>query len=99
MRFVYVEAMADFLSAHAVSMPDKLALIDDRPDGTVLTLTFAELNARANQVANVLLGLGIHPGESKLVWCGQNSLGVVEAIERGPQARHHFRTLELPPQR
>ncbi len=80
MRFVYVEAMADFLSAHAVSMPDKVALIDDRPDGTLLTLTFAELNARANQVANVLLGLGIHPGESKLVWCGQNSLGVVEAI-------------------
>ena len=80
MAFVYVEAMADFLSAHAAAMPEKVALVDDRPDGTIHKLTFAELNARANQVANVLLGLGIHPGESKLVWCGQNSIGVVEAI-------------------
>ena len=69
--------MADFLTGYSITQPNKLAMIDDRPDGTVRTLTFAQLNERSNQLANVLLGMGVLPGESKVVWCGQNSIGLV----------------------
>jgi len=69
--------MADFLTGYSITQPNKLAMIDDRPDGTVRSLTFAQLNERSNQLANVLLGMGVLPGESKVVWCGQNSIGLV----------------------
>jgi fatty-acyl-CoA synthase/long-chain acyl-CoA synthetase len=72
--------MADFLTAHALTQPDKPAVIDDRPDGQVFQLTYAELNEQANRLANVLLGLGVVPGESKVVWCGQNSVGLVVMV-------------------
>jgi acyl-CoA synthetase (AMP-forming)/AMP-acid ligase II len=72
--------MTDFLTAYALTQPNKLAVIDDRSTGDVHRLTFAELNARANQVANALLTLGTQPGVTKMVWCGQNSTGVVVAI-------------------
>ena len=41
--------------------------------------TYAELEARSNQVAHVLADLGIGPG-TKVAWCGQNSMGIVEVI-------------------
>ena len=72
--------MADFLTAYALTQPDKLAVVDDRPDGTVHSLTYAELNAQANRLANVMLDLGVRPGESKVVWCGQNSIGIVLVV-------------------
>jgi fatty-acyl-CoA synthase/long-chain acyl-CoA synthetase len=72
--------MADFLSAYALTQTDKLAMIDDRPDGTIITYTFGELNAASNRLANVLLDLGARPGHSKVVWCGQNSTGLVLMI-------------------
>ncbi|MGZ4738539.1 MAG: class I adenylate-forming enzyme family protein [Ilumatobacteraceae bacterium] len=72
--------MADFLAAYSVTQPDKAAVIDDRPDGAVTTMTYGELNEQANRLANVLLDLGAHPGETKVVWCGQNSPGLVVMI-------------------
>ncbi len=72
--------MADFLTTYSITQPDKLAMVDDRPDGTVRSLTFGELNARSNQLANVLLELGVTPGDAKVVWCGQNSIGLVLMI-------------------
>ena len=72
--------MADFLTAHSITQPNKVAVVDDRPDGAVQQLTYAELNTRANQLANVLLGMGVVPGDSKVVWCGQNSIGLVVMI-------------------
>ena len=72
--------MGDFLTAYSLTQPDKLAMVDDRPDGTVHTMTFAQLNDRSNQLANVLLDLGVRPGDSKVVWCGQNSIGLVLMI-------------------
>ena len=72
--------MADFLTAYSITQPGKPAVIDDRPDGTVHRLTYLELNERANQLANVLLGMGVVPGDSKVVWCGQNSIGLVVMI-------------------
>ncbi len=47
--------MPDTLSIYAQSQPDKPAVIDDRPDGAVVKWTYAELEARSNQVANLLL--------------------------------------------
>ncbi len=72
--------MADFLTAYSIAQPNKIAVIDDRPDGTFTTLTYSELNEQANRLANVLLDLGARPGETKVVWCGQNSPGVVVLI-------------------
>ncbi|MCU1503309.1 MAG: hypothetical protein JWM12_2663 [Ilumatobacteraceae bacterium] len=72
--------MPDFLSVYAATQGDKPAVIDDRPDGTVTTMTFAELDDRSNRLANLLLTLGVKPGESKVVWCGQNSPGLVIMI-------------------
>jgi acyl-CoA synthetase (AMP-forming)/AMP-acid ligase II len=69
----------DALSMYALSQPDKPAVIDDRPDGTVVTWTYAELEARANRLANLLLSLGAGPG-SKVLWCGPNSPEVVAVI-------------------
>ena len=78
-------AMPDFLSFYAQSQPDKLAVVDDRPDGSVTTLTWAELEAQANQLANVLLAHGARPG-SKVVWCGQNSIPVVVMVNAARKA-------------
>ena len=71
--------MIDFLTSYAASQPDKVAVVDDRADGRVRTLDYGGLEARANQVARVLRQHGVAPG-TKVVWCGQNSIGVVELI-------------------
>src|SRR5487761_1033334 len=62
----------DILSVYAKSQPD-------RPDGTVITWTYAELEAQANRVANLLLALGAGPG-TKVLWCGPISLQVVAVM-------------------
>jgi fatty-acyl-CoA synthase/long-chain acyl-CoA synthetase len=64
---------------YAQSQPDKPGVIDDRPDGTVLTWTYAEFDAQANRVANLLLSLGAGPRQ-KVLWCGPNSPQVVAAM-------------------
>ncbi len=72
-------SMPDLLTAYAALHPDKISLIDDRPDGTIHQLTFRQLNDRTNRLANVLVGRGVQPG-AKVVWCGQNSIGVVTLV-------------------
>src|SRR5215469_2048485 len=69
----------DILSIYAQSQPDKPGVIDDRPDGTVVVWTYAELEAQANRVANLLLSLGTGPGQ-KVLWCGPNSPEVVAVM-------------------
>jgi len=74
--------MGDVLTAHAANRPDKTAVIDDRGgsgDHTVRRRTYAELEARANQLVHVLADIGVRPGD-KVVWCGQNSVGIVEMV-------------------
>ena len=71
--------MPDFLTTYAEVQPDKLAVVDDRPDGTIIRWSFAELNEQANRLANVLVGLGAGPG-GKVVWCGQNSPSIVAMV-------------------
>jgi len=71
--------MPDILSVYAQSQPDKPGVIDDKPDGTVVVWTYAELEAQSNRVANLLLSLGTGPG-MKVLWCGPNSPEVVAAM-------------------
>jgi fatty-acyl-CoA synthase/long-chain acyl-CoA synthetase len=66
------------LTVQAARLAGKPAVIHDRPDGTVVIWTYAELNREACRLANVFLGLGLKPGE-RFVWCGPNSLGVIRA--------------------
>ena len=69
----------DILSMYARSQPDKPGVIDDKPDGTVVSWTYAELEAQANRVANLLLSLGAQPRD-KVLWCGPNSPEVVAVM-------------------
>jgi fatty-acyl-CoA synthase/long-chain acyl-CoA synthetase len=72
--------MPDFLTVYSQVQPNKPAVIDDRPNGHVHSVTFAELNEQANRLANVLIAIGARPPETKVVWCGQNSIGLVTMI-------------------
>jgi acyl-CoA synthetase (AMP-forming)/AMP-acid ligase II len=71
--------MPDTLSIHAQGQPDKPGVIDDRPDGTVVLWTYAELEAQSNRLANLLLSLGVRPA-AKVLWCGPNSPEVVAVM-------------------
>jgi acyl-CoA synthetase (AMP-forming)/AMP-acid ligase II len=69
----------DILSIYAQSQPDKPGVIEDRPDGTVVRWTYAELEDQSNRVANLLLSLGVAPGH-RVLWCGPNSPDVVAVM-------------------
>jgi acyl-CoA synthetase (AMP-forming)/AMP-acid ligase II len=71
--------MPDFLTSYAQLQPDKLALVDDRVGVEVRSFTYAELEERTNRLAHVLAERGLGPG-AKVVWCGQNSEGVVTLV-------------------
>ena len=71
--------MPDILAMYAQSQPDKPGVIDDKPDGTVVSWTYAELDAQSNRVANLLLSLGAGPRQ-KVLWCGPNSPQVVAVM-------------------
>jgi long-chain acyl-CoA synthetase len=71
--------MPDILSIYAQSQPDKPGVIDDRPDGSVVVWTYAELEAQSNRVANLLLSVGSGPGR-KVLWCGPNSPQIVAVM-------------------
>src|SRR5688572_21563696 len=58
----------DFLAQHAARHPDRAAVIlHDGP-----TLTYADLDRQANQLANAMLGLGLTSGD-KCTTVGYNS--------------------------
>jgi acyl-CoA synthetase (AMP-forming)/AMP-acid ligase II len=70
--------VTDFLTQHAIDTPDQVAVLVDGSGGAIpLSVTYAELNAITNRVANALAA-AVAPGE-RLVWCGPNSLQVVAA--------------------
>ncbi len=71
--------MADLLTQLAAAQPDKTAVIDDRPGSEPIVRSYAELEAASNRLAHVLRDLGVR-ADTKVVWCGQNSLGVMEGI-------------------
>ena len=69
----------DTLSIYAKVQPDKPGVIADQPDGTVVTWTYAQFEAQANRLGNLLLSLGAGPGR-KVLWCGPNSPEVVAVM-------------------
>jgi len=70
---------ADFLTSHASTMPGKIAIVDDRPDGTVRKIDFAGLEGRANQLAWALAAEGVRPHD-RVAWCGPNSIDALILI-------------------
>jgi acyl-CoA synthetase (AMP-forming)/AMP-acid ligase II len=76
MTAVAADQIADLLTLYASAQPGKPAVIDDRPGADAVTWTYAQLEAEANRLANVLVSLGVGPGE-KVIWCGPNSRQVV----------------------
>jgi len=60
-------------------MPEKVAIIDDRPGDTVRTIDFATLEGRANSLARALLAEGVKPHD-RVAWCGPNSIGALVLI-------------------
>src|SRR5262245_11711287 len=64
------------LTVQSERLADKPAIVEDRPDGTRLVWSYAELNRQANRLAHVFRQLGLKPGE-RFVWCGPNSPAVV----------------------
>ena len=50
--------MPDFLTLLAQSQGPRPAVIDDRPDGTLICWTFAELEANANRLGRVFRDRG-----------------------------------------
>jgi len=67
------DAGLDFLTAHARDVPEKTAVVDDRPDGALRTMTFGDLEARANRLGHALLAAGVKPHD-RVAWCGPNSI-------------------------
>lgn len=66
----------DVITQHAHNVPDRVAVIDDRPETPPRQLSFKDLDLYTNQLANGILGLGLAPS-SKVMWLGQNSLEVL----------------------
>jgi acyl-CoA synthetase (AMP-forming)/AMP-acid ligase II len=79
MMAVATDRMPDTLTVYASTQPGKLAVIDDKPGASVVSWTYAQLEAEANRLANVLASLGVGPGE-KVIWCGPNSRHVVAVL-------------------
>lgn len=63
---------ADTIGRHAQGPNrDKAALIHEHLDGRLETLSFAEIDARANRLAVALRGMGVAPGDPVAVHVGQ----------------------------
>jgi long-chain acyl-CoA synthetase len=74
MDLLHSLTLGDVLREHARSHPARVALVDgDR------RLTFPELDARVDQLANALIATGFAPGDRAL-WLGQNSFRVIEGL-------------------
>ena len=62
---------ADVCDRHAAD-PGKIALIGEGPDGKVWRMTFREIQRKANQLANLLVSLGLVKGDRVMLLLGQN---------------------------
>ena len=70
------QAPRDFLTTLATTHPDKLAVVEDLPDGTIRHWSYAEFEANACRLARVLIAEGVG-AKDRVIWCGQNSPWVV----------------------
>lgn len=79
------EQTRDLLSQLTEVHPDKAAVIEDLPEGDVRRWSFAELEAKANQLGRLLREEGVRPRD-KVIWCGQNSPWIVAMIAAARKA-------------
>jgi acetyl-CoA synthetase len=63
---------ADVCDRHAGD-PGKIALIGEDSDGKAWKMTFREVQRKANQLANLLLSLGLVKGDRVMLLLGQNA--------------------------
>jgi acetyl-CoA synthetase len=63
---------ADVCDRHAGD-PGKIALIGEDSDGKTWKMTFREVQRKANQLANLLLSLGLVKGDRVMLLLGQNA--------------------------
>lgn len=66
-KFNMAVACCDRWAVH----PRRIALIHEQADGSVRRYTFAELRDLSNRCANMLVGLGLEPGDRVLLLLGQ----------------------------
>src|ERR671926_1866891 len=59
-RYNIAESVCD---CWARSEPDRVAIIDEKPDGTVERWTYGRIQALANRLANALKAHGVRPGD------------------------------------
>lgn len=71
---IRMHGLGDVLREHRRSRPQQVAVVD----GSV-ELTWPELDARVNQLANALLEKNIGQG-GRILWLGQNSFRLLEAL-------------------
>jgi len=69
-----IRTLGDIPRHYARVMPEAPALIDGRG-----AMSWAELDARSNRVANLLLSLGVQP-DDRIAQLGKNSLGYFELL-------------------
>ncbi len=62
---------ADVCDRHAAD-PTKIALIGEGADGKIWQLTFRDVQRKANQLANLLLAIGLVRGDRVMLLLGQN---------------------------
>jgi long-chain acyl-CoA synthetase len=61
--------LSNLLEHSAQSYPDRTAVVLPRPDGESTRLTYTEVDAFANMVANLLVSRGIRPGDKVALSC------------------------------
>lgn len=101
--------IGDQLRRHARTQPDKTAFISYDADGARQVTTYGQLDSRANQFANLLLDMGVGPGQ-RVASMARNSIDVVVAyygslkvgaaftginvLYRAPEVRHQLEHAE-----
>ena len=61
--------LATLLEESAQKYPERTAVVLPRPDGEATRLSYAEVDAFANMVANLLVSRGIRPGDKVALTC------------------------------
>ena len=74
MTDVHELTFGDILGEHRRSRPRETAVVDDD-----VRLTYAELDARVNRLANALAAAGAGPGD-RVLWLGRTSFRVLETL-------------------
>ncbi len=88
----------------AAEQPDKIAIVERQADGSERTLTYRQLNAKANQIANHLIAGDMNPASPLGLYCQRSAdalVGLLAILKTGtcyvPLDKDHpqSRTLQI----